>query len=370
MGAEPEHSPRIASRRLLTAVVSALVTLLLIEVGLRIFRLPLPDRFFAPNPDFGWFHIPGRQGWQRTPELAVPVSISSAGLRDSEHSYQKPEGTFRILLLGDSFVEGLQVPLEHTVGKQLEARLTSAPGARVEVINGGVSRFGTDNEILFYDFEGWKYDPDLVILFFFYNDLYDNLEAPYFRLEGHELEPVLPKPQNVLGPGGELRGWLWDHSQAYRLVVVVGNLLGYLIGRAGPGEGGGGDIPFLLKNRADEAAALELTGALLEDFNEQLTSDGRRLLVVGIGEMSAVERDDGRINHPTRDINRRLGETLAKRGVLYLDLIQGFRARYASSSVSLFWPGDGHWNELGHALAAELVLEALRVGGWLPCCKG
>jgi hypothetical protein len=153
-------------------------------------------------------------------------------------------------------------------------------------------------------------------------------------------------------------------------VVVVGNLLGYLIGRAGPGEGGGGDIPFLLKNRADEAAALELTGALLEDFNEQLTSDGRRLLVVGIGEMSAVERDDGRINHPTRDINRRLGETLAKRGVLYLDLIQGFRARYASSSVSLFWPGDGHWNELGHALAAELVLEALRVGGWLPCCKG
>lgn len=357
---------RSLGRKLILLFGSVLLTLALVEGALRLFKLPLPDRFFTPNDDFGWFHVPGRTGWQRTPELAVPISINQEGLRDSEHSYEKTEGIYRILLLGDSFVEGLQVPLEQTIGKQLETRLSSSTtGPIYEVINAGVSRFGTDNEILFYDFLGRNYDPDMVILFFFYNDLYDNIEEPYFLLEGGAIRPIVPKPMNVLGLAGELRSWLWDHFHVYRLLTVIWNLMNYLVELAGPRVSGGGGIPFLLEDPADQAAAMELTGALLEDFNGELASEGRNLLVVGIGEMSAIEGTDDNNPSPTEAINRRLGEVLDERGVEYIDLIPGFRSDYSVTGNGLFWPGDGHWNSAGHTLAAELILERTTKLGWL-----
>lgn len=362
----PENSSgRSFGSKLLIWSGSLILALGLIEGVLLLLKLPLPDRFFVPNQDFGWFHIPGRSGWQRTPELAVPISINEHGLRDSEHTYEKAAGTYRILLLGDSFVEGLQVPLEQTVGKQLEARLISwANGVEYEVINGGVSRFGTDNEILFYDYSGSRYDPDLVILFFFYNDLYDNLEEPYFRLNDGEIEPVTPKPVNVLGPAGELRGWLWDRLHFYRLLVVVASILSS-IGGTQATAGSEPGIPFLLEDAGEEAEAVRLTASLLEEFDERLRAEGRRLLVVGIGEMSAIERPAGTVPSPTEAINRQLGEALVEGGVEYLDLIPGFRSRFAQPGSRLFWPGDGHWNAAGHALAAELVMMRLSELGWV-----
>lgn len=344
----------------------ALLTLAALEGALRIFKLPLPDRFFAPNADFGWFHIPGRSGWHRTPELEVPVSINQLGLRDADYPYEKDDGTFRVLMLGDSFVEGLQVPLEHTVAKQLEARLSSAAvGIDYEVINAGVSRFGTDNEILFYDFEGRKYDPDLVILFFFYNDLYDNVEEPYFLLRDDTVHPVDPKPMNVLGPAEELRGWLWDRFQLYRLLTVVFNLLAHVVELLGPTIGSEGGTPFLLEERADQQAAIELTATLLQSFKRDLDTEGRHLLVVGIAEMGAVERSETDLASPTEAINNALAEALSERGVPYLNLIPGFRKHYTREGNRLFWPGDAHWNTEGHALAADLVLEHLLELGWL-----
>lgn len=361
--APPQPSTR---KKLLLGFTTALVTVAALEGALRIFKLPLPDRFFAPNDDFGWFHIPGRSGWHRTPEQEVPVTINQLGLRDADYPYEKERGTFRVLMLGDSFVEGLQVPLEHTVAKQLESKLTaSAVGIEYEVINGGVSRFGTDNEILFYDFEGRKYDPDLVILFFFYNDLYDNLEEPYFLLRDDAVQPVDPKPSNALGPAEELRGWLWDRFHLYRLLTVVFNLLAHLVELLGPTVGSEGGTPFLLEDPADQQAAIELTGALLQSFQRDLAAEGRDLLVVGIAEMGAVERSDTDPASPTEAINNTLGEALTERGLEYLNLIPGFRQHYTSDGNRLFWPGDAHWNSAGHALAADLVLERLQELGWL-----
>lgn len=77
--------------------------------------------------------------------------------------YPKLEGVYRILLLGDSYAEGLRVPLEQTFGKTLEAALNaSAPaGQRFEVINAGISGWGTDQQLLWLRSEGAKYQPDV-----------------------------------------------------------------------------------------------------------------------------------------------------------------------------------------------------------------
>ena len=53
------------------------------------------------------------------------MQINREGLRDVEHQYAKPPGVFRILVLGDSFVEAMHVPLESTFPRRLEERLNA-----------------------------------------------------------------------------------------------------------------------------------------------------------------------------------------------------------------------------------------------------
>ena len=87
--------------------------------------------------------------------------FNSHGFRDVERRYEKPSGTFRIAILGDSYTEGLQVPLERTFPFLLESRLNAASlGTRFEVLNLGQSGFGTTDEYGRWLHFGTRYDPD------------------------------------------------------------------------------------------------------------------------------------------------------------------------------------------------------------------
>ena len=98
-------------------------------------------------------------------EYTVEVAINSHGLRDPERGYETPAGTARILALGDSFVEGYSVSLPETATQVLESALGRA-GCPAEVINGGTAGYSTDQELLFYETEGHRYKPRVVVLFF------------------------------------------------------------------------------------------------------------------------------------------------------------------------------------------------------------
>ena len=120
--------------------------------------------------------------------------INSRELRDREVAYE--HGTApRILVLGDSFTEAFQVEQEQTFERLLAERLG------IEVVNAGDSGFGTDNALLFFLAEGWKYRPDLVVLMFnTSNDILENdntpllgtkfpyPDKPYFELTDGRLE--------------------------------------------------------------------------------------------------------------------------------------------------------------------------------------
>jgi hypothetical protein len=96
----------------------------------------------------------------------IPVEINSHGLRGIETQYEKPQNTFRILNLGDSVAMGWGVKAEETYGQRLEAVLNErmAPGQKYEVITAGVPGWNLANEFAYLQAEGFKYDPDLVLL--------------------------------------------------------------------------------------------------------------------------------------------------------------------------------------------------------------
>jgi hypothetical protein len=147
----------------------------------------------------GYSLKPGMEGWYRR-EGAAFVRINSEGLRDREHSKPKPAGVLRVAVVGDSYAEAFQVEQDKTFWSVLEKRLGDCPalaGRRVEVINFGVSGYGTAQELLTLREKVWDYSPDLVLLAVTTNnDVLDNTRAlkltdeiPYFTLRGEELVP-------------------------------------------------------------------------------------------------------------------------------------------------------------------------------------
>src|SRR5437870_7682252 len=120
---------------------------------------PVSDFLWQWDPVIGMKLIPGKRGrWVKQGIYDVSVEVNSAGFRDREHAVEKPRGVHRVILLGDSQVEALQVPFEETIGSLLENRLqkTDVPS---EVINLGVSGTGTAREYLTLREYGLKYKP-------------------------------------------------------------------------------------------------------------------------------------------------------------------------------------------------------------------
>jgi lysophospholipase L1-like esterase len=110
------------------------------------------------------------------------VEYNGKGYRGPEASYEKPDDVYRILIIGDSFVEAIQVPYEETFQAQLQARLSEQDTAerRYEVVAMGRTGWGTVHETVYYQVEGYKYDADLVILMFYINDVADNFPRFFY----------------------------------------------------------------------------------------------------------------------------------------------------------------------------------------------
>ena len=105
--------------------------------------------------------------------------VNSAGFRDREYAVDKPTGTYRIVVLGDSIAFGYcdeerSIPLEQTFSEVLETRLATTPlagHASVEVLNFGVSGYDTTQEVELLAEKALAYSPDLVLVAYCLNDI-------------------------------------------------------------------------------------------------------------------------------------------------------------------------------------------------------
>jgi lysophospholipase L1-like esterase len=106
----------------------------------------------------------------------VPVEINSLGFRDTrDYSLDKPPGTFRILVLGDSVTFGHGALSDTTYPFLLEQRLKKwRPDVGWQVWNLGVPGYNTSQELEVLKQVAPRYQPDLVIVGFYENDLSGN----------------------------------------------------------------------------------------------------------------------------------------------------------------------------------------------------
>ena len=204
----PREARPLWKLRALTSLAALVLALASFEVACRVI-----DVDFNPNPNWrfhealGWTQEISKQYDYEVEGRTVRVSFNAAGFRDVEHALAKSVGTKRLVVIGDSFSEAIQVNLDETYWTLLGARM-SEQGTPWEVINLGVGDFGTAQALLALQEFGMAYAPDFVLVqSFALNDICNNtLEhaglckstnddyRPYFVSDGPGIRPAWTQP--------------------------------------------------------------------------------------------------------------------------------------------------------------------------------
>ena len=154
-------------------------------------------RKIRPNSDFWHTSVDG--SWQF-------VTISQGFRNYADVQYEKPPCTMRVLSIGDSHTQGYEVRQEHTFSAVIE-RFLRREGYQAEVIKAGVSGFSNAEALAFLEYEGVRYDPDVVVLGFYRNDFEDNLKAGLFNLD-QDNNLVLVKKSHI--PGVSIQNFIYS----------------------------------------------------------------------------------------------------------------------------------------------------------------
>lgn len=141
-------------------------------------------------------------GWTLKPNLPASdyfgslVHSNSDGIRGTKKYIRGKSDMLRVITIGDSFTFGACVSDNETFSSYLEQLLPNA-----EVLNMGTSGYGIDQILLKLQTHGTPFQPDIVILGFFDDDLFRNTLwfreyfKPKFVKTAHGYAPInLPLP--------------------------------------------------------------------------------------------------------------------------------------------------------------------------------
>ena len=95
---------------------------------------------------------------------------NARGYRDLERALEKPAGTRRLVVMGDSFAWGAGIEYEDTWGQRLERGLSRRHGERWEVVNVALPGLGASDYAAQLAAETLAYSPDVVVLGWVLND--------------------------------------------------------------------------------------------------------------------------------------------------------------------------------------------------------
>jgi hypothetical protein len=336
------------------AALAAVAVLLILEVTLRAIGYAAPQ-WYQLDPQLGWQLHPHRHGWYIADGVRSPVHITPTGFRDREHTLDKPDGVYRIAVMGDEYSEAMAVPLQQTWWWQLPARLQRCgfqPDKLVEVLNFGVAGYGTAQEYVVLETKAMRYQPDLVLLQFAPGDVMDNSPTlaaqknrPFFVLDRHGVPRIddsfalAPSFDSRMQTRYRLAEEIADHSRSYQLARQMAELA--FIGEAHAD----GSLAVLHEPRdAAWEDAWRVTEAVIAKMNAYSRRNGAELLVVAIPHPRQAEQG---MSYP----DQRIGAFATQSNIALVTLSE-------SLTATMYLP-SGRWTAEAHRAAAETVAQRL-----------
>lgn len=277
------------------------------------------DLCFRSDRDLVYTAIPGRCG------------TNSQGYFDDEHAFLKPEGVFRIVIIGDSVAEGYAINFQESFGKVLERKLHGFYDKEIEVIILASSGYSTGQELIVFEKEAFRYDPDLIIWSYVMNDP----AHPVFHDANGERGAYFYQPKIYL------------LSYLSKKIFYVKEKLAARRLRCGP------EFHRFLHcvYWREVASNIEKIGKVAHSMNTPVI-----FLILPI-----FENDTTFDGYSLMDLHERLSQTAAQSGLVPLDLLRPFRD-YAPAELKQGpkeWYDPWHLNEKGHEVTAEYLFETI-----------
>ena len=295
--------------------------------------------------------------WHTSVDGRWRFSVNAEGFRnDRDIPYARTPGRLRVLALGDSYTEGFEVRQEATFPAVAE-RWLDVHGLPADVINAGVSGFGTAEELAFLENEGINYRPDAVVLGFFGNDFVDNARSGLFTLDDDSLavrSKVYAPAVAVLDMLNAIppMRWLSENSYLYSFAfnAVWDRVKTASVRRARAGLASEYAVP--MDAPAPGEAALEM--ALLTRMSRFCRARGILLIVVDV----PIHVDRGRGTFTSSIPSPLLGAFRGAADVLLLS--QDVLGPYAGVAEIHVPHGEHHISEFTHMMFGIRVAEAIR----------
>jgi hypothetical protein len=406
--------------KLLLVLFGCLLGVALAEIVLRVAGYSYPE-FYSLDQSRGYALRPLAEGWYRK-EGEAYVRINSDGLHDQEHSHVKPPSTIRIAIIGDSYPEALSVSLDQAfwwvMGTELQ-KCGVFPNRRIEVLNFGVSGYGTAQELLTLREQVWKYSPDVVMLAVTTNnDITDNLRAlkktdeiPYFIYRDNQLtlddsfkdSRAFRLRQSLVSRFGR---WLRDHSRVVQAITQGHHGFKILLASWRARHSQKAQTPVTSPPRADQMTsagqesdllsrseelgtdnlvylepanavwndAWSITEKLILEMRNEVNSRGAKFVLVTLSNGPQVLpnpawREAFKKRFGITDLfypDERIKSLCLREGIPVITLAPELQEYAQRNNVFLHGfgknIGNGHWNATGQRVAGELIAKKMCEG--------
>jgi GDSL-like Lipase/Acylhydrolase family len=329
---------------LVLTVASLAFVLTVLEFGGRVFG-------FFPPPS-GAYRFSRTKGYELSPGQG---DVNSEGFRDHEYQLTKPEHTFRIVAVGDSFTFGAGVKPEETYSKRLEAMLNEQFGGksmRFEVLNTGVPGYNTHQELIHLQELGLRFEPDLIVVGFTMSDA---------ELGDLGLKDAKERERLI-----RFKEWLKNHFGLYGFLRLRMKRLVDWFNSASldPNNiGGSAVIPLRLAANGKSSPGWNLCR---ESLGEIAVLGRTHRCPIMLVIFPFLDRLDD--TYPFTAEHALVAKTGRENQMVVLDLFPAFRGLQPPK----LWvtPTDSHPNSHGHLIAAECIFKTVLASGLIPSLAG
>ena len=330
-------------------VIAVAVALVICELALRYLPIPVPTA--VPDETLGYVHAPGVRRPMDDPESKrrLALEINRYGFRDGPW---EPAARPTVMVVGDSFVEGLQVSKEERLTERLAQEL-SRHGTRWQVLNMGIGGTGPEAYIERVRTFVPIFSPEYVVVAI-YNG--NDLHNPNYDLQpGSSRQNYLVRNGAViayrdLASRWERAGWQMKMRLGQSYLMRLANDA-WVKRSAATRDDAGEDM--LLRtcslSPADLANSFLIVDTLLERMH---VLSGHRLIILSIPERGQLRPDLPDGCRPTV-VESHLASFSRKHGIVFVPLYD----RFSGLSQTPYYVG--HLNPLGHRIAAEALRDAM-----------
>lgn len=274
--------------------------------------------------------------------------INRDGYRDDEFT-ERSTAPHRVLVIGDSFVMGNNVPVEQTIPSVAE----HACNGEIEFLNMGVAGYGPDQELVRYEQHRERFKADAVVLSVYagndFRDLVLNhlfvigAEGALKRTSTNPVREAIPFFRTEMLIRVAFTGHYLPEATEHRLTDL-------LLFDKEEGLGSG--------TSQESSATVELMRAILNEFRRVVVTNGQKffvMIVPGFLQMrsASLGGQDEKIFEAEKTL-RRLCRDLS---LACLDLTEQLLAR---GGVALYDPDDRHLNVQGTAVAGTALADLVR----------